>query len=73
MNPIYKLDEMTEQQIAKIKQSLSGDGLSVEVTTFAADHERAGDALVLVSSKAGLLSQHTVWDDGGELSIRCYP
>jgi len=73
MNPIYRLDELTEKQIAEIKQRLAGDGLTIEVTDFAEDHERAGDALVLVKSPVGLLSQHTVWNDGGDLSIRSCP
>ena len=77
MNPIYRLDELTENQITEIKCRLAANtrslGLTVEVTEFAKDHDRAGDALVLVKSQVGLLSQHTVWEDGGELSIRSYP
>ncbi len=73
MNPIYRLDELTAEQVAEIKQRLAGDGLTVEVTTFADEHDRSGDALVLVKSAAGLLSQHTVWDDGGEFSLRTFP
>ena len=61
---------LTENQVAEIVAHFQREGITVEVSSFSDDHDRAGEALVLVRSSTGLVGQYDVQDDDGELSFR---
>ena len=72
-----RLNELTEKQIEKIVTSfhsalpmMFSERITVEVSSFSDDHDRAGEALVLVRSSTGIVGQYDVQNDDGELSFR---